>query len=310
MKAKVGPDRFDTVTLMNNLASIYQVAGKLDRALPLYEEALALRKAKLGAEHPGTVCSMSNLAVGYLAAGNVARALPLFEKTFALTMGKLGPNHPDSLTCMNNLAKAYKAAGKFDKALPLYEEAFAALKAKVGLNHADTLVSMNNLAACYHMAGKPDRAVLLWREHAKLWKSVSGADSLQYGTALVTFGLSLLNEKNWAEAETVVREALTIRKAKDVNGWKTYSAMSLLGEALFGQKKYAEAEPFLKTGYEGMDQRAETIPPIEKECLRRALDRLIELAEVTGRADDAKRWLDVKAKIAGASTQKSDMDKK
>jgi len=34
----------------------------------------------------------------------------------------------------------------------------------------------------------------------------------------------------------------------------------MLGAALLGQKKYAEAEPLLIDGYEGMKQREQTIP--------------------------------------------------
>jgi hypothetical protein len=165
---------------------------------------------------------------------------------------------------------------------------------------------MDDLATCYHMAGKPDRALPLRRELANSWKHTAGADSLEHGAALVTLGLSLLYEKKWAEAEAVVREALTIREAKEPNDWKTFNAMSALGEALFGQKKYAGAEPLLKTGYEGMKQRAETIPPIEKECLRQALDRLIKLAEATGMAEDLRRWTDEKSKLAGASAPSPD----
>ena len=40
---------------MNNLAAAYEKAGKLDLAVPLYEETLKLRKAKLGPDHPETL---------------------------------------------------------------------------------------------------------------------------------------------------------------------------------------------------------------------------------------------------------------
>ena len=46
---------------MNNLAVAYQAAGKLDLALPLFEETLKLTKAKLGPDHPDTLRSMNNL---------------------------------------------------------------------------------------------------------------------------------------------------------------------------------------------------------------------------------------------------------
>jgi len=42
------PNIPDTLQSMNNLALAYQAAGKLDLALPLFEETLKLRKAMVG----------------------------------------------------------------------------------------------------------------------------------------------------------------------------------------------------------------------------------------------------------------------
>ena len=47
---------------MNDLAVTYAWAGKLDRALALLEEVLALRKEKLGIGHPDTLATLGNLA--------------------------------------------------------------------------------------------------------------------------------------------------------------------------------------------------------------------------------------------------------
>jgi hypothetical protein len=82
----------------------YQDAGKLDLALPLYEETLNLRKARLGAYHPATLTSMDSLASGYLEAGKLDLALPLYEETLRLTKAKLGADHPNTLTSMGSLA--------------------------------------------------------------------------------------------------------------------------------------------------------------------------------------------------------------
>ena len=54
----------------------------------------------------------------------------------------------------------------------------------------------------------------------------------------------------------------------------------MLGGALLGQKQYAEAEPLLVAGYEGMQKR-EKSPPAEPDRLLEALDRLIELSVVS-----------------------------
>ena len=106
---------------MNNLAFGYRVAGKVDLALPLYEEALKLQKTRLGPDHPSTLSTMNNLASGYWAAGKRGLAVPLFEETMKLMMVKLGSDHQDTLVSKNNLAFVYTAVGKLDLALQLLE---------------------------------------------------------------------------------------------------------------------------------------------------------------------------------------------
>jgi serine/threonine protein kinase len=382
-KSNVGPDHPDTLTSMGNLAGGYMAAGKLDRALPLFEETLALQKSKLGPDHPDALTSMNNLALGYKAAGKFDRALPLFEEAIALMKLKLGPDHRNTLTTISNLASGYEAAGKLGRALPLLEETLALQKSKLGSDHPDTLTSMNNLARVYWSSKRLDRSIPLFEECLKLRRVKSGEDhpdtiwvkanlgvnymdagrlaealplleeanravrkdptlrwvrgqlldayikagrndeagalakemltearaalpagSSQLAGMLAQAGLLLLKTKNWTEAEATLREALAIREAKEPHDLRTFNTKSMLGGALLGQKKYAEAEPLLKAGYEGMKQRAEKIPPDGKDRLGEALDRLIELAEATGKSEDAKRWKDEKANWPSAATPK------
>ena len=75
----------------------------------------------------------------------------------------------------------------------------------------------------------------------------------------------------------------------------------LLGVALLGQKKYADAEPLLLKGYEGMKQREKTIPPEANTRIPEALDRLIELANATNKPDDVKKWQAERAKYPEAA---------
>ena len=75
--AELSPDHPNTLASMNNLAGAYQAAGKLDLALPLFEETLPLLKAKLGTDHPLTLTCMNNLADAYRDAGKLDRQLPL-----------------------------------------------------------------------------------------------------------------------------------------------------------------------------------------------------------------------------------------
>ncbi len=83
---------------------------------------------------------------------------------------------------------------------------------------------------------------------------------------------------------------MAIREKRLPDDWTTFHTRSLLGGALLGQQKFADAEPRLLNGYEGMKQRAKTIPSQGKHRLTEAADRLVQLYEATGKKDQAARW--------------------
>ena len=106
----------------------------------------------------------------------------------------------------------------------------------------------------------------------------------------------LLQAKAYAEAEPLLRECLAIREKAQPDFWATFNTQSSLGGALLGQQKYAEAEPLLLKGYEGMKAREKTIPPQGSVRIPEALDRLVELYTATGKPDEAKKWRAERAK--------------
>jgi hypothetical protein len=108
-------------------------------------------------------------------------------------------------------------------------------------------------------------------------------------------GRHLLEVRQHAEAEAVLRECLAIREVVEPDAWTTFHTKSLLGGALLGQTKYAEAEPLLLQGYGGMKQREAKIPPIEKNRLADAAGRIAALYEATGPADKARAWRETHA---------------
>ncbi len=79
---------------MSNLAVAYEATGKLDLALPLFEESLRLKKAKLGPDHPDTLTSMNNLAAAYWRMKQLDKSIPLFEETLKHRGGEARPGPP------------------------------------------------------------------------------------------------------------------------------------------------------------------------------------------------------------------------
>ena len=75
----LGPDHPSTLTARNNLAGAYQTAGRLDEAIPLYEQNLTDSLRILGPDHPNTEIFRNNLASAYQAAGRSEDATALFD---------------------------------------------------------------------------------------------------------------------------------------------------------------------------------------------------------------------------------------
>ena len=99
-----------------------------------------------------------------------------------------------------------------------------------------------------------------------------------------------MQRQKWGDAEPVLRECLAIRQGKEADAWTTFNAQSLLGGALLGQKKYADAEPLLVHGYAGMKERAAKIPANGQVRLGQALERLVQLYDALGNQAEAARW--------------------
>ena len=72
--------------------------------------------------------------------------------------------------------------------------------------------------------------------------------------------------------------------------WSTFNTRSQLGGSLLGQKRYAEAEPLIVSGYEGMKARVARIPPPARPRLAEGAERVIRLYEKWGKKDRAAEW--------------------
>ena len=105
----------------------------------------------------------------------------------------------------------------------------------------------------------------------------------------------------YTEAETVLRECISIREKQSPQLWQLFHAKSLLGECLLGQRTFADAEPLLLAGYEGMEAREAFMPAYRKHELPAAADRLVQFYEATGKPETVAKWRSVRAKYGPVS---------
>ena len=87
-----------------------------------------------------------------------------------------------------------------------------------------------------------------------------------------------------------MRECLAIRQKAAPDDWQLCDAMSLLGGALLGQGRFAEAEPLVVAGYEGMKAREARIYMPDRFRLSDAAERVVQLYEAWGKPGAAAAW--------------------
>jgi len=112
----------------------------------------------------------------------------------------------------------------------------------------------------------------------------------QIGLTLALLGLTRLELKQYEAAEPVLRECLEIREHQMPDSWQVFNAKSLLGGSQLGQKKYADAEPLLLAGYEGLKARQKDIPPLALPRLKEAGQRVVDLYQAWEKPDKVKEW--------------------
>ena len=95
---------------------------------------------------------------------------------------------------------------------------------------------------------------------------------------------------NAAAARALASDCLEIRRRKAPDDWRTFDSRSLLGACLLGEKNYAEAEPLLIQGYEGMKARETRLPALGKKRLAEAAARMVQLYDAWGKKDQADDW--------------------
>src|SRR5262245_48599728 len=264
--AKFGAQHPSTLHTLNNLALAYRDSGRLPEAIQIFENVRAVRTEKLGPDHPDTMTTIHNLALAYRDTQKLPEAIQLFEQVRDADLAKLGPDHPNTLTSMASLAKCYQSVGRLPEAVAHFDRALAGLE-KLQFRHQYAGPMINVAVSCYEQANDFEKAETWRRKWLAMVNQNSGKDSPAYAAALTDLARNQILQKKFSDAETLLRESLAIQEKAQPDAWTTFNTKSVLGGALLGQKKYADAEPLLLAGYEGMKKREVNIPPTAKALM-------------------------------------------
>ena len=286
----LGEQHPDTLAVMNNLATIYTNQGQYPQAEQLYQRAAEIKRRILGDEHPSTLTTTNNLAVVYRFEGKFSEAEALLTKVLDVQRRVLGEQHQDTLNAANSLALVYQAEGRYQEAEPLLLHVVDARSRVLGAENSQTLSTMNNLAELYRREHKQAEAEALFRKILDVRRRVQGPSHRNTIDALAALGRIKLERGKYAEATSLLREALDAYAKAGADNWRRYFIESQLGASVAAQNRYAEAEPFLVSGYQGMLQRMSSVPLEDRPRLLEAREQIVRLYESWQKPEKAAEW--------------------
>jgi tetratricopeptide (TPR) repeat protein len=287
----LGPEHPDTLDSMSALAADYSVEGKYAQAEALGNQILEIERRVLGPEHPDTLASMHNLAYTYRCQGNYAQAETLGSQVLEIRRRVMGPEHENTLAIMDNLAEIYGDEGKYTEAEALLNQTLA-IERRVLASEVLVSSTLLRFAFIYQREGEYDLAQNRAEQALAGFRHSLGAENPDTNTMASEADLALayVSQGRFAQSEPLAREALEGNKKIQPDNWQRFRAASLLGASLAGEKKYAEAEPLLLEGYQGMLARKERIAVPDRYHLELAHQWLVRLYQAWGKPDKAVGW--------------------
>ena len=283
-----GPEHPHTLNVMNNLSVALFSQGKYVAAESLLAPLVETTRRVLGDEHPWTLDVLYNLAFVYRCEGKLAAAEPLALKNLEVWRRTLGEQHPRTLSGATQLAVVYRLEGRFAEAETIATKTVETQRRVLGERHPNVATGMTNLGTLYQEEGKSAEADALLTKALVLDRRVLGSEHVATGTCLTALAKLRLAQDRYVEAESLLRESLGPRITAGAYVWQPAERRSLLGLALMGQSRFAEAEAFLISGYRGLVERGSDLPATVS--VRDAGVRLVQLYDSWGKPEKAAEW--------------------
>ncbi len=236
--------------------------------------------------------------------GNVpAEGLVMAEETVKLAQAAFGNDGAGTMFPTHTLAWIYTGVGRRDEATKQMEATVRLGRTVLGEQHTITLVDIAALGACYcdtnRAAESHQVLAAALAAHAAKLGPAGGNPSIAF--VRCQYGLTLLREARYAEAEAVLRQALVEYENSELRPLNLrmqprQRAATGLGRALAGEGKYAEGEPLVLQAFQELQANESRLAGDGAAMVREACEAVVALYTGWGKTEKANEW---KAWLAG-----------
>ena len=200
-------------SLMTTVGRVYQKHSELEKARPLLEASLEIRREEYGELHEQVAFSQVHL-------GKLMADLRRFEEAEALTRRGVetlrqlvGGSEPAWVAMAeNNLAYILQEQKSFAEAETLFRKVLESKRETSGPASDDLAIGIHNLAAVLQLTGQDEEAIRLYRETIRMRRDIDLVEKASMTRSLGNLAILLEAHGELEEAEKHLREAVRIRR--------------------------------------------------------------------------------------------------
>jgi serine/threonine protein kinase/tetratricopeptide (TPR) repeat protein len=199
--------------LLESIGLAYRRQGLYERAIPLFEQAVVIRRSANPTDRRNLAAALANLAQALTDAGSFGSAEAYIQQ--ALSLSQAGDGPPTAATADILFQYGHfllNAKSDPERASKLFSEALAIYRRVPGDQHLSIALTLCSLAAPAMWAGDFVVAEQYQREGLNLLRSTVSRNYPDYAASLEGLGYILTQRGKYAEAEQTLDEALQIER--------------------------------------------------------------------------------------------------
>ncbi|CAN5338979.1 hypothetical protein BH11PLA2_BH11PLA2_37170 [soil metagenome] len=205
-----GPDHPDTAYCKHSLGHLHRLAGRLDLALPLLEDAMRLMRAQYGEGHSETLATTFEYGVCLYKMGRKSEALPLLEQAYAKR-----DKNPDFVSIAVWLQDIYRSISRNRDAVRVLQERLQEGRQQLKTGSEELGQLLGDTAEMLYLAD-PEAAEPVLRESLAHFQEKTPNGWLP-ARARSMIGGVLLHQKNYAAAEAELLRAYSELKDREAS---------------------------------------------------------------------------------------------
>ena len=199
--------------LLESIGLAYRRQGLYSRAIPLFEQAVAMRRSASPTDPRKLAAALANLAQALTDAGGFVSAEAYIQQALFLSQASDRPATAATADILFQYGHfLLSAKSDPERASKIFSEALAIYRSVPGDQHLSIALTLCSLAAPAMWAGDFVVAEQYQREGLNLLRSTVSRNYPDYASSLEGLGYILTQRGKYAEAEQTLNEALQIER--------------------------------------------------------------------------------------------------